>query len=126
MTRCRDHNCLCTQLRAPSERAATAVEPPQGPPLIGRLMNRMAARRAARRRARAERFRAGELAALLRRLEGPAIFHDDPGRDPVDRIARVGLAICRAGGDHLGDVDSVLADFARLVRLMFPEGGRDA
>lgn len=40
-----------------------------------------------------------------------------PSRDLVDCVARVALAICRGGGDHMGGVDTVHADFLRLVRI---------
>lgn len=105
---------------------STSVDPPAAPAgWFRRTLNALALREAVRRRrsdddGREESIRerrAAELRHVLRLLEGPASFHDDPGRDVIDCIARVGLAICRAGGDHLGDVHSIHEDFIRLVRL---------
>lgn len=36
----------------------------------------------------------------------------------IDKVARIALAIERAGGDHLGDVDSLHDDFMQLLKLV--------
>ena len=115
MSQCQDPNCLCHPPR--TQTPATAVDPPTRVGWLRRTINGLTATRVRRRRM-SEARRVAALQGVLRRLEGPATFHDDPRRDLVDCVARVGLAICRGGGDHLGDVASVHADFVRIVRLL--------
>jgi hypothetical protein len=81
------------------------------------MANALIVRRIERRRLRAEAFRKAEL-RVAQYMKRPLAFADSD-RDIVGCITRVGLAICRGGGDHLGDADSIHADFARLVRLAF-------
>jgi hypothetical protein len=116
MLDCPDRKCLCQAVRTVSP--AKPVDPPQRLSWLRNKLNLIVARRVARRMARAQTFRSKELLRLLRLLEGPASFHDQP-RDVVDCIARVALAICRGGGDHLGDSASIHVDFVRLIRLAF-------
>ena len=45
---------------------------------------------------------------------------DDSRRDFVDLVARLAIAVQKAGGDHLGDVNSVHRDLIRIL-VMVPK-----
>lgn len=53
------------------------------------------------------------------RMSPSSEMHVDQ-RDYIDKIARIALALERAGGDHVGSVESLHGDFIELLRLIPP------